>query len=113
MLSDDPNTKAGIIAFLFATSLGVLAYVAATLLASFISPVPRRVYIVRLIFLTAFIVLIGLLWPAEAFSGSASRYIRSGLEGKDLGTSYGMKTWWVWFILALLKCPKSKNENAA
>ena len=81
-------------------------------LASFISRVPHRVYVIRLVLLTAFIVFLGLLWPAVTFSGNAERYFRSGSEGTLLGTSCGMKTWWVWFTLALLKRPKRKHEDA-
>jgi hypothetical protein len=114
MLNNAPFMTKGIIAFLVPALLGVLAYVVATLVAHLSSSVARHAYVNRLICLVILFVFICLLWPAEAFSGSRERYFRSGQEAKSLGTSYGMGTWLIWFILALLKRPKkTRDDNAA
>ena len=73
--------------------------------------IPENVYVIRLILLPIFILFIGFFLPAVGFSGNADRYYWSGIEGKLLGTSYGLKTWWIWFILALLKRPKRKHND--
>jgi hypothetical protein len=105
MLSVVPFMTKGIIAFLVPTGLGMLAYALATLVAHLGSPPPRYVYTNRLICLVVLFAFICLLWPADAFTGTAERYFRSGLEAKGLGTSYGMATWLIWLVLALLKYP--------
>jgi MFS superfamily sulfate permease-like transporter len=112
----DSVTTKEIVRFLIPTALGCLSYVLATLVARFISPVPRHIYIGRLVFLAVFIVLVWVLYlpsAAIAFSGSQERYAALGGEARGMGTFYGMHTTWIWCVLALLKRPKTRHENAA
>lgn len=104
MLSSDPIMTEGLVAFLIPTGLGVLAYVAATLVARLTYPVPAHAHIARLVLLVAFVALALMLIPAEAFSGSHARYLRSGVEARS--TSYGTLTIWLWFLPALLQRPR-------
>ncbi len=63
----DSVTTKEIVRFLVPAALGCLAYVLATVIARFISPVPRHVYIGRLVFLFAFILLIWVLYLPSTF----------------------------------------------
>ena len=99
----------GIYGFLIPTTLGIVAYVAATLTAKHISKTPWRLYISRIALLTFFaLLLLVLVLPAcaEAFTGTRYRSFESALEAKGMGMMYGMHTLWIWFIIALLKRPK-------
>jgi hypothetical protein len=106
MFSNDPTMSKGISSFLYVASLGLFAYVAAEVAARIISPVPRRIYVYRMICLISFLVFVSLCLPAFAFSGSPERYWKSGIEGRMIGADYGIKTWLLWVLAALLKRPK-------
>ena len=113
---DDSITAKEVVRFLIVTALGCLSYVLAALAARFISPIPRRVYIGRLIFLSIFIMLIWIFYlpsATVAFSGSRERYYAIGGEARGMGTFYGMHTIWIWIILALLRWPKIRHHPAA
>jgi hypothetical protein len=122
MFAIDPVMMKGIVAFLIPTALGFLSYLVATLTARLISPVPRHVYIARLVLLAVIVLLVfGLFYlpsAAEAFSGSRERYYELVAHGRlgirSIGTWYGVQTVWIWFILALIKRPKKiPHDNAA
>ena len=103
-----------IVRFLIPTALGCLSYALATLLARGISPVPRHVYIGRLVFLVVFLSLIWLLYlpsTAKAFSGDQERYYRLRMDERGMGTLYGMHTTWAWLALALFKWPRIQPQR--
>jgi hypothetical protein len=114
MFSNDPTMSKGISSFLYVASLGLIAYVVAEVVARIISRVPREIYVNRLICLVPLLVFVLLLVPAHGYSGSLDRYYRSGFDGYGIGTSYGMMTWLLWLLAALLKRPKKdRKQNCA
>jgi hypothetical protein len=114
MLGLDPITRKELVRFLIPTALGCFSYIAATAAARFISPIPRHIYIGRLVFLTLFFVLIWTFYlpsTAISWSGPRERYYALGGEARGMGTFYGIHTIWIWFVLALLKRPKSRGRE--
>jgi hypothetical protein len=116
MFDDDQIMIKGIVAFLIPTALGVISYFAATLAARLISPVPRYVYLGRMVFMAVFVLLIWTFYfpsTVEAFSGTRERYYARGMGIRSMGTIYGMHTIWIWCIIALVKCPKRIRDDSA
>lgn len=114
MFANDPIMSRGITGFLITTALGLLAYLAAELWARWISTSPRHLYVNRLICLTLFFVFIAIVYlpsTAEAFTGPRERYFRLGVGAKSMGVAYGVMTWISWFIIALLKRPKTEGAE--
>ena len=118
MFNLDPITQKEIVRFLIPTALGCIAYMAATLAAWCISPLPRHVYIGRLIFLFLFMLVIWVFYlpsAAIAFSGSREHFYALGGAARGMGTYYGAQTLWIWCVLALLKWPRrgvpANNES--
>lgn len=73
----DPVTMKEIVRFLVVITLGCLSYVAATLAARLISPVPRHIYIGRLVFLGVFVLFIFMFYlphMAVWWTGPRTRY---------------------------------------
>jgi hypothetical protein len=115
MFYHDPVTKE-LIAFFITVALGAISYLAATLIARWISPIPRHLYWGRLVLLPVCILFIAFLfqpYTVVVFSGSSKRYFEYMMNLKGLGISYGAQTFWMWFILALLKWPKRRHQNTA
>jgi|SRR6516164_550079 hypothetical protein len=115
MITESVTTRE-IVGFLVPATLGCLAYLLATATACFISSVPRRVYIGRLVMLAVFVLSMWLVYlplVAVAFSGDRVHYYQLGGETQGMGTFYGMHTIWIWCILALLKRPKIHHGQPA
>jgi len=112
MFHNDPVTKE-IIAFFILAAIGPVLYVAATLIARWISPIPRHIYIGRLVFMFVFCVLILIYLPsaAVAFSGNRERYYERIMEVRGMGMMYGLPTIGIWVILALLNRPKKIPDD--
>ena len=114
MFDNDPIIRKEIIAFVIVTALGTLSYAAATLAARFISPVPRHLYIGRIVFLAVFILLIFSFYlpsMAVAFSGDRIHAAERMIKVRGMGTAYGMHTLWIWIVLALLKWPRNRQQT--
>jgi hypothetical protein len=113
MADIDPIMMKGIIGFSIPVALGACSYFFATVTARFISPVPRHLYIGRLIFLVLFLAVCCFFYPpAEAFSGSRERYFTSGFGVRSHAAFVGMQTYWVWLIIAALKRPRKTYDDS-
>lgn len=115
----DPIMAKGAVAFLRVVVLGGVSYALATLVAWYLSPVPRHVYIVRLIFLMLFASFVGFVYvpwcapPALAWSGPPHLHYNGPYKAWDSGTFYGMQTFWIWFLLALRKWPRFRRDQSS
>ena len=107
-----PIMKIGLVGFTIPVVLGACSYFLATMAARFISPVPRHIYVGRLIFLILFLAVSCLFYPpAEAFSGTRERYYTSGFGVRSMAAIIGMQTYWVWLIIAIRKRPKKTYDD--
>jgi hypothetical protein len=116
MFDKDPIMMKGIFAFVVPSALGATSYAVANLVARFISPVPRHVYIGRLVLLAVLILLIWMFclpYAAEAFTGPHERYVERGVGTRSMGILYGLNTMWIWFVIALLKRPRTFRDESA
>jgi len=106
---DSTFTK-GIQAFLLPTVLGGVCYVAASLAARFISPVPKQTYFARVILMG----VISLAWFYFWLSHTDPFVIINGQapSPKKLGTYYGAFTILAWGAVSLVAWPAKKRDDS-
>ena len=113
----DSMTQMAVIEFAIGVALCGAAYVLATITAKFISPVPRHVYVGRLVFLAFFGLLIWVFWfvpeIGHAWSGPRERYLQQLpiWELKTFSVILGTSTIWVWALIALWKRPRKYERE--
>jgi hypothetical protein len=101
----------GITALLIQAVLSGLCYLVASIGARLISPLPRRIYIARLLFMVGFVVT---WWLYHFATGQGNR--GNALDpdfwygvARNLGRDIGALMIWAWFIVAIIDRLKAKR----
>jgi hypothetical protein len=108
MSTPDPALLAAIKAFLVPTFFGGICYLMATLGARYISPVPKHVYIGRIVLM--FVLGLPLFFYFIAH-GDLVIINGQGPPPRKIGTFYGAHTIIAWFALALISRPATKEHE--
>jgi hypothetical protein len=108
MSVSDPYLLNGAQGFLLPTLCGGLCYAAATLGARYISPVPRHIYISRLVLVFVLAVPLFYYFMLRASLVTINGH---GPSPRNIGTFYGAHTILAWFAMALVAWPAAKKRE--